>query len=110
MTELPPSLHSDHPDYTRERYTVLQAAQYLQRQRSRIYLAVARGEISYRQDGEVRGTIRFSQADLDAWRQARRHEITQGQRAALPAATRGRVRISDDDGLDRFMPKVRRFS
>ena len=90
---LPPSLPVDHPDYTRERFSVAEAAAYLLVHVTRIYADAAKGELGYRRDGNRR--LRFSQADLDAWRQARRVEarttparmVTRSSRpVAAPAA------------------------
>lgn len=61
---LPPSLSPEHPDYTRERYSVPQAAAYLLVSPSRIYADTSAGQLAHRKDGNRR--LRFSQADLDA--------------------------------------------
>lgn len=100
---LPPSLPASHPDYTRERYSVDQAAAYLEVHRSRIYTLAAQRAIGHRVDG---GRKRFSQADLDAWRAAHRRE-------AAPAFDARRPRVVTADGVQAIaLPAIvrRRFS
>lgn len=70
---VPTTLHSSDPNYTRERYSVAQAAVYLDVPVGAVYEAVGKRQIAHRRLG--RGRIRFSQADLDAWRRANRIEV-----------------------------------
>jgi hypothetical protein len=105
---LPASVHPDHPDYTLERYDVRQAAVYLGRAVPFIYGEVAGRRIAYRRDNpenshatkrRTTARIRFSQKDLDAWRDARRVEVKpKPKMVGMPG------------GLAADMPKVRRFS
>ena len=69
---MPASVTPEHPDYTREVFSVDQAALYLCVDRTRVYADVAAGKLGCRKDGARR--YRFSQADLDAWRLAHRIE------------------------------------
>lgn len=71
---IPTSVDQAHPDYGRERYSVDEAAAYLLVHVTRIYRDAAAGRLAHRRDGVRR--LRFSQADLDAWRAARRREVT----------------------------------
>ena len=98
MSELtmPPVLLPTDPSYTLEVYDVRQAAAFLCVHRSRIYADIAAGLLAHRRDGHRR--IRFSQADLDQWRQAKRVE-------AKPA----RLTLVANDRRAIRMPKVRRF-
>lgn len=70
--EAPTSLTPDHPDYTREVYSVKQAAAYLRVSVDRVYEEAAARRLAHRRH---RRTILFSQADLDAWRQAGRVDV-----------------------------------
>lgn len=90
---LPQVLDPAHPAYGLETYSVRTAAAYLVCHPAQIYARAAKGELGYRRDGNRR--LRFSQADLDAWRQARRVEarttsarmVTRSSRpVAAPAA------------------------
>src|SRR5688572_32870812 len=73
--ELPLTLHVKHPDYTRERYDTAQAALYLNVPISSVYTAIGTKTIGHRRQGHGRGgRVRFSQADLDAWRESQRVE------------------------------------
>ncbi len=102
---LPPILEPTDPGYTREVYDVKQAAAYLVVHVSRIYADIAKGELAHRKDGNRR--LRFSQADLDAWRLARRVEVRGAvSRETRPPVPRPRLLPSADLPL----PKVRRFS
>lgn len=106
--ELPPSLAPEHPDYRRERYSVAQAALYLIVHVSRVYADAAAGRLGHRRDGNRR--LRFSQADLDEWRTARRVEVRpQAHQVTAPRAPAPRV-PTVTASLESFMPKKRRFS
>ncbi len=70
--ELPPTLAPSDPDYTRERYDVKQAAAYLVVTPTTVYIEANAHALGHRKDGNRRRV--FSQADLDAWRAARRVE------------------------------------
>jgi len=67
---MPSAMAPSDPDYTRELYSVEQAAVYVGVGTWKVYAAVASGELAHRRLGR----IRFSQADLDAWRAANRVE------------------------------------
>lgn len=99
---LPPTLAPSDPNYRRERYSVDQAAVYLEVNRSRIYSLCALGVLAHRVDG---GRKRFSQADLDAWRDACRIEV------ARPAPARPRLATADGAQVV-MLPAIkhRRFS
>lgn len=66
------------PRYTLERFSALQAAGYLTISVDLLYRLIARGEISYRRGTQKHARIKFSQGDLDSWRNAQRHEATTG--------------------------------
>lgn len=65
--------------YTLERFSVKEAAGYLSIDQAKVYRLVAAKAIGCRRDGPRR--VLFSQADLDAWREARRET----PKAAAPA-------------------------
>jgi excisionase family DNA binding protein len=88
---LPPTLPVNAPDYSRERYDVRAAAEYLAIPVGSLYRETAAGTIACRRTGRA---LRFSQADLDAWRQAHRSPV---QPASFAPA-----------GLPR--PRLRRFA
>jgi excisionase family DNA binding protein len=78
--ELPPSVAPSDPDYTRERYSVAQAAVYLGLSAHGVYRLVADRQLGCLRVGESRGRIRISQADLDHYRRTRRQEATSDAR------------------------------
>lgn len=93
---MPPLLRPTDPAYTLERYDPRQAAAYLGRSRAKVYRDIANGQLAHRRDGK-RGVVRMSQADLDAWREARRREVvptSEQRRGALKKA------VGEHDGLD----------
>lgn len=102
---LPPTLRSSDPDYTRERYSTPQAAQYLGVSENSLYTLMGNGEIGFRRRGAGHGArARFSQADLDAWRA--RYRIDVDARHGMRAAAK---RPSDDAEVERLLPKERYF-
>lgn len=101
---LPPTLRSSDADYTRERYDSAQAALYLDVPRDVIYTAIKHRRIGHRrQTADHGGRVRFSQADLDAWRQAQRVE------AAAPNARRTAAPRARGAELQDLMPQNRWF-
>ena len=81
--------------YALEVLTVKQAALYLGVSVTKVYRELGAGRIGCRRDG--RRSVRFSQADLDAWRAAKRVEVaTTGASVAvlqpLPRIARPRFR------------------
>jgi excisionase family DNA binding protein len=87
---LPVSVPPGHPDYTRETYSLAQAAAYLCVSATWVYREVAAGQLAHRRHGSGRNArITFSQADLDAWRQSRRVE----RRAATALGTSASARL-----------------
>lgn len=103
---LPPTLTPADPDYARERYTTAQAAEYLGLALGRVYTETAGGRLAHRRDG-FRG-MRFSQADLDAWRTQRRVDATARTERPRREPTPTRPVVSRLHELP--MPKVRVFS
>lgn len=104
---LPASVRADDVDYRRERYSPAQAALYLNVSVDVIYAAVAAGGIGHRRSEPTRarktprtratsGRLHFAQSDLDAWRAARRHEVSapaskpENEAIELPAKLRFR--------------------
>lgn len=79
---LPPLVTPDDPRYGLERFDVRQAAAYLCVHVARIYSDAAAGQLAHRRDSQFR--LRFAQADLDAWRQARRREVTPAVAPPMP--------------------------
>lgn len=72
---LPVSLPASDPDYTRERYSVGQAAAYLCASTKLVYTLAASGRLAHRRDGRGRtNRLLFSQADLDGYRATSRIE------------------------------------
>lgn len=67
---LPETLLPSDPNYGRERYTVTTAALYLSVGRDTVYREAAAGRLGYRRTTPA-GELRFSQAHLDLWREAR---------------------------------------
>lgn len=104
--ELPPTLPTGHPDLKRERYNSAQAAIYLDVPVDVIYRAVAKRAIGHRRaSGSRGGRVRFSQADLDAYREAQRVEptgVTQPVPGINGVASRRQGRVSE---LSQVMPK-----
>lgn len=105
---LPRTLTPDDPDYTRERYTLAQAADYLQTSRAALYGLVAKNAI-----GHAIGTRRrklFAQSDLDQFRASRRRgPVAQAiSPVHVGAASARRAQRADANTLQ--LPKVRRFS
>lgn len=100
---MPLVLHADDPAYALERYSVPQAAAYLLVSPSRIYADVSAGRLAHRKDGNRR--LRFSQADLDAWRAARRVEVRDRPRLAAAKASPLASRLRDLP-----LPKTLRFN
>jgi excisionase family DNA binding protein len=70
---VPPTLPPTHPEYGLERYRLEQAARYLRRSVRSLQQDVAKRRIAFRRDGR---RLWFSQADLDAWREAHRVELS----------------------------------
>lgn len=101
---LPATVHPDDPEYTRERYSVTQAAAYLNRSTDLVYAEASAKRLGHRRDGTRR--LFFSQWDLDLWRAARRCE----QKGA-PADSQliGRVTRPRQAAQDLRLPAVRRF-
>lgn len=108
MTTLPVSLHPTDADYQRERYSVAQAALYLGVSTDVVYAEAAAKRLAHRRSAPKRprtaprvrktsGRLHFAQADLDAWRRARRVEVVTLQ--AVP---------SKHEGIT--LPAVRRFA
>ncbi len=75
---LPESVHANHPDYTRARYGVSQAAAYLDLSRSVLYGLTKAGKLAVE---ERPNGFRYSQAALDAYAKTCR-------RAVVPAPLR----------------------
>lgn len=88
---LPPVRHESDPLYTREDYSVAAAAAYLHTSHASIYAEAHAGRIGFRR-GSMRRLL-FSQADLDAYRESRRHPARPAaapmgkSRAKAPART-----------------------
>lgn len=106
---LPVSVSVDHPDYTRERYTLDQASGYLHMCRDIVYresIAMRIGHRitsqSSRATGEKARRL-YSQRDLDVYRESQRQEPATGGRTA-PRASADTRHV-----LEIPMPKVRRF-
>ena len=105
---LPPSLTPEHPDYTRERYSLDQAAEYLQTSRAALYSLVAKNAI-----GHAIGTRRrklFAQSDLDQFRASRRRGPAVSAISPDHAGAGGARRVTRADATVLQLPKVRRFS
>ena len=104
--QLPPTLRPSDADYGRERYDTAQAALYLNVPISAVYTAIAGKTIGHRRQGHGRGgRVRFSQADLDAWRLAQRVE-PDGREETRPRL----VRTSRANDVQALMPKHRAFA
>lgn len=101
--ELPPTLPADHPDYVRERFTVKQAALYLDIKAWHVYAEMAAGRLGYRRDTPRR--LRLSQADLDAWRASKRVDVLR-EPVRVPRHRAAAIRALKPLEL----PAVRRFS
>lgn len=100
---LPPMLTPSDPRYTLETYSVAQAAGYLGIAVCRVYQHASTGELAHLKDGARR--LRFSQADLDAWRQRRRVEARAETRTFVPVpVARQREQVGDIP-----LPRHRRF-
>jgi excisionase family DNA binding protein len=82
---LPPAVTPNDPEYTRERYSTSQASVYLGVSREFLYRQVEQHRIGHLREGRM---VRLSQADLDAWRQSRRVEVSAGETAAKVKAPR----------------------
>lgn len=106
--ELPELVTNDDLRYTRERYTLDQAAEYLMISRSSLYGLVAAGKIAHAIGS--RGRKLFSQADLDEFRESRRR----GSVAAVPATNSpihvGPHRKPTTQRPTLVLPKLRNFS
>lgn len=104
---LPPTLRPSDADYGRERYDTAQAALYLCVSRDVIYTAIKTHSLSHRRHASGRGgRVRFSQADLDAWRQAQRVESAPTVLASVGIRPRP-ARVAE---LRDLMPKERAFA
>ena len=103
---LPSPVTPAHPDYEREVYSVAQAAAYLCVHVSRIYADAAARRIGCRRDGRRR--LRFSQGDLDRWRQARRVEPRDAVTSSAPVRV-ARRQPSTGGQLADFLPRERVF-
>lgn len=100
-TSMPATLTTSDPDYGRERFTVAQAAVYLDIHPSHVYSEAAAGNLSHRRDTTHR--LRFSQQDLDEWRAARRVPARPHRRESFPLEA-----VPSTKRLP--LPSVRRFS
>lgn len=89
--------------YRLERFTPAQAAGYLHIAIDRVYRYAAGGQIGHVKDGRRR--IRFSQADLDLWRQARRVEPRDAATVKVrQARLRGSSLLPPTNSHERFDP------
>jgi excisionase family DNA binding protein len=102
---MPLLVHAGDPGYVLERFTVKQAANYLSLPVSQVYALAAARAISYRRD-TAKGRIRFSQADLDAWREARHVDVApKFQRSTSTVRPRARTAVATLP-----LPAKRRFA
>jgi Helix-turn-helix domain len=111
--ELPPTLHPDHPDYGRERYTVRQAAAYLDVSRATVWREASARRIAHRRlpargaGAPAQGCqMRFAQRDLDAYRQMTRVEV---RRPPKPPMKRRAAAGTAQPLSDLKLPEKRRF-
>lgn len=100
---LPASLTPDHPDYALERYSVPQAARYLGLSANELRREAWARRLGFRQRTR-HARMTFSQADLDRWRQASRHEprLADAVNVAVKTPRQGRP-------ASLKLPTIRRF-
>lgn len=72
--DLPPSVLPTHPDYTRDRYTLAHAAEYLAVSPKFLYALVAAKRIDHARWSTAKNAkVIFNQAALDRYAASRRH-------------------------------------